>query len=217
VGVAGASARVNYERRHARREQKIDQRWGKFSGVVKLLTDDPQSTRAWAKGSEGERRLAALLERTLAETAVLLHDRKVPGTRGNIDHIAIAASGIWVIDTKKYEGLVERRDKGGWSKTDYRLFVGGRDRTKLVEGMNWQIDAARAALVEPDISISAAVCFVEAEWKFFAKPFILGGVWVTGPNKLAEMIAGSGPLTLVEVNRVAERLAVALPPAFSER
>jgi hypothetical protein len=67
---------------------------------------DPQSTRAWARGSEGERRLAAHLLRTVGDRAVLLHDRKVPRTRGNIDHLAIAASGVWVIDAKHYTGLV---------------------------------------------------------------------------------------------------------------
>jgi hypothetical protein len=84
------------------------------------LSDDPQSTTAWAKGSEGERRLAEHLLRTVGGRAVLLHDRKVPHTRGNIDHIAIAASGVWVIDAKNYNGLVERRDVGGWFKTASR-------------------------------------------------------------------------------------------------
>jgi poly(3-hydroxybutyrate) depolymerase len=56
---AGGSARLEYERRHQPREQDIDRRWGALTGIVKLLADDPQSKRAWAKASEGERRLAA--------------------------------------------------------------------------------------------------------------------------------------------------------------
>lgn len=31
-----------------------------------------------------------------------LHDRRVPGTRANIDHIAVSSSGGSVIDAKKY-------------------------------------------------------------------------------------------------------------------
>lgn len=58
------------------------------------------------QGSEGERRLAAHLLRTVGDHAVLLHDRKVPRTRGNIDHLAVAASGVWVMDAKNYRGLV---------------------------------------------------------------------------------------------------------------
>ncbi len=212
TGLAGASAQLKYEKLHQHREQKIDQRWGRFAGVVKFLSEDPQSTRAWAKGSEGERRLAAHLARAVGDRAVLLHDRKVPRTRGNIDHLAIAASGIWVIDAKNYKGMVERRDKGGWLRTDYRLYVGGRDQTKLVDGLGWQIDAVRGALSGADVPINAALCFIEAEWKLFAKPFQHNGVWVTWAKKLAEMIATPGSLTPEDVTQIADRLATALPP-----
>jgi hypothetical protein len=70
---------------------------GRLAGVVKFISNDPQST-AWAKGSEGERRLAAHLVRSVGDRAVLLHDHKVPGTRGNIDHLVVASSGVWVIE-----------------------------------------------------------------------------------------------------------------------
>jgi hypothetical protein len=100
TGQAGWSARREYEKRHERREQQIEKRWGPLAGVVKFLSDDPQSIKAWAKGSKGERQLADRLLREVGDRAVLLHDRKVPRTRGNIDHIAIAASGVWVIDAK---------------------------------------------------------------------------------------------------------------------
>jgi hypothetical protein len=213
VGVAGGSARGKYEKLHQAREERIDQQWGRLSGVVKFLSNDPQSTRAWAKGSEGERRLAAHLLRTVGDRAVLLHDRKVPRTRGNVDHLAIAASGVWVIDAKHYAGLVERRDKGGWFTTDYHLYVGGRDRTKIVEGLGWQVEAVRAALGRADVPVHAALCFIEAEWKLFAKPFQHDGVWVVWAAKLAEMIGAPGPLTLIDVTNVADRLAMALPPA----
>jgi hypothetical protein len=33
----------------------------------------------------------------------VLHDRRIPGSRANIDHIAIAATGVWVIDSKRYK------------------------------------------------------------------------------------------------------------------
>jgi len=215
VGTAGGSARHKYERLHQAREDRIDRQWGRLSGVVKFLSDDPQSTRAWAKGSEGERRLAAHLLRTVGDRAVLLHDRKVPRTRGNIDHLAVAASGVWVIDAKNYRGLVQRRDKGGFFKTDYHLYVGGRDRTKIVDGLGWQVEAVRSALGDAEVPVHATLCFIEADWNLFAKPFQLGVVWVTWAQKLAEMIASPGPLTLEKVSHVADRLAKALPPAVT--
>jgi hypothetical protein len=180
--------------------------------VIKFLSDDPQSIRAWAKGSEGERRLAERLQREVGDRAVLLHDRKVPRTRGNIDHVVIAASGVWVIDTKAYDGRVEQRDVGGMFKSDRRLFVRGRDRTKLAESLGWQIAAVRVALGALETPISAVLCFVEADWKLFAKPFQLSGAWVTWPSKLVEMIAAPGPLNSDQVQAIARCIADALPP-----
>jgi hypothetical protein len=141
ASAAGASAQLVYERKHRRREAEIDQKGGRLSGVVKFLSDDPQSTKAWAKGSEGERKLAAHLVRTLGDRAVMLHDRRIPGSGANIDHLVVAASGIWIIDAKSYKGKVEQRDVGKWLKTDYRLYVNGRDQTKLVGGLARQINA----------------------------------------------------------------------------
>jgi hypothetical protein len=164
VGQAGGSALREYERRHQRREARIDERWGRLAGLVKFLVDDAQSTRAWATGSQGERRLAESLRSRVGDRAVLLHDRKVPRTRGNIDHLAIAASGVWVIDAKTYRGRVERRDKGGWFRTDLRLYVNGRDRTRLVGGLGWQVDAVGRALSGSDVPVHAALCFIDADW-----------------------------------------------------
>ena len=42
--------------------------------------------------------------------------------------------------------------------------------------------------------LHAALCFVEADWSMFAKPFMQAGVWVTWPRRLADMIAESGPI-----------------------
>jgi hypothetical protein len=212
-GEAGGSARREYEKRHERREAEIERRWGRLAGIVKLLSDDPQSITAWAKGSEGERRLAETLTRRVGDRAVLLHDRKVPGTRGNIDHLAVAASGVWVIDAKSYRGLVKRRDVGGLLRTDYRVYVGRRDRTAVTEGLGWQVDAVRAALGGVDVPVHAVVCFVDAEWRAFAKPFEIGGVWVLWRDKLAEMIASPGPLELSSVKQIGGHLASGLPAA----
>jgi RNase P subunit RPR2 len=135
-GVAGASAKQEYERRHQKRDEMLDRRFGRFARVVKFLSDDPQSTRAWAKGSSGEQLLAAALEKRVGDRAVILNDRKIPRSSANIDHIVIAASGVWIVDAKKYEGRLQRRDKGGWRKVDYHVYVSGRDQTRLVGGLH---------------------------------------------------------------------------------
>jgi hypothetical protein len=50
-GVAGSSAQREFERRKANREARIKGRFGdRVGGWITALTDEPQSTRAWARG-----------------------------------------------------------------------------------------------------------------------------------------------------------------------
>jgi len=210
-GVAGASAQKEYERRHEKRDAVLNQRFGRFSGLVKFLVDDPQSTRAWAKGSEGERILAEALTRRIGDRAVLLHDRRIPKSPTNIDHVAIAASGVWIIDAKKYSGRLQRRDKGGWRTVDYHVYVNGRDQTNLAQGLHKQATVVRAALGGIEVPVHKVLCFVDAEWDFFLKPFQIDDVWVTYGKHLAEMISAPGSVTDDEVLRIANVLANALP------
>jgi hypothetical protein len=146
-------------------------------------------------------------------------DGRIPETRANIDHIAITRSGtVWAIDAKNYKGRVRRVDKGGWFSTDLRPYVGRRDRTKLVLGMAKQIDAIRAALSgsparEQSVEVRAALCFVDAEWSLFAKPFALGGVWIGWPKALTDRLREAGELMREQLALLARSVASALPPA----
>lgn len=214
TGVAGLSARKEHDRRRAKREAQLEEKWGtgRLGRIAKALSDDPQSTKAWAQGAAGEERVAKVLADRLSERAVLLHDRKVPGTKGNIDHLVIAATGVWIVDAKQYRGKVERRDVGGWFRSDLRLYVGGRDRTKLVDGLQWQHDAVVAALDGAEVPVQSALSFVDAEWPLlFAKPLHLRDVWISWPKKLAELIDKPGPLDDAAIETVARLLAERLP------
>lgn len=222
AGTAGGSARQKYDRLHARREKEVKGALGdKLGSVYLFFKDEPQWTRAWQTGSAGEERLARFFEKELPESAIALHDRRIPGSRANIDHIVVARSGVWVIDAKLYSGKVERRTVGSIWRSEIKVFVGGRDRTKLVYGMASQVEATRAAIapdpLASDVAVTPTVCFVASEWGLFAKPFELNGVIVTWPQKLAERIAVPGPLTATAVARLANRIAVALPPAVQAK
>jgi hypothetical protein len=211
TGVAGQSALQEFERRLEARAARIDAKFGRLAGVVKFLSDDPQSITAWKKGSVGERKLAASLEQSLGDRAILLHDRRVPKTKGNIDLLLVAGSGVWVVDAKNYAGLVQQRDVGGFFKVDNRLYVGRRDCTKLVDGMGWQVDAVVKALGGRDVPVSSAVCFTDAEWGWFAKPFTIREVFVSGPNALARRISEASVLSNERIQEIAVHLSSALP------
>jgi len=217
AGVAGASARNEFDRRRMKREAAIDAQWGRFAGVVKFITEEPQTTQAWARGASGEERLAKALGARLTNHAIALHDRRVPRTRGNIDHLVIGPTGVWIIDAKAYTGKIERRDKGGLFKTDMRLYVGGHDRSKAVAGLQWQVDAVRAALGTNSAPVHPVLCFTDAEWGLLSRPFTLGGVLCTYARALAQAINASGPLGPDRVVEIAQHLAMSLPAGTGSR
>ncbi len=67
----------------------------------------------WAVGAEGEQATATLLH-LLPRRWVVLHDRRVPGSRANIDHLVIGRTGVWVLDTKTSRGRVSSRWRTVW-------------------------------------------------------------------------------------------------------
>ncbi len=133
--------------------------------------------------------------------------------RGELGQRKPDRSGAWSA-REQHGGRVERRNVGGWlSPADNRIYVGGRDKTKLAAGLDWQVEAVRAALGDLEVPIHPALCFTSSEWGWFARPFRHKGVLVTWPSRLAEMIAEPGPLGPEEVEEVAQRLGSAPKPA----
>lgn len=213
AGMAGASAQREYERRKTARENAIKGRHGRLlGGLIVALTEEPASIRAWARGASGERQLAAALA-GIAGIHVL-HDRRVPGTAGNIDHLVVAPAGVFVVDAKFYQGLVRIRDVGGFRKTNKRLYVGRWDCSQLAENMDWQVEAIRQALsaahVDPLPPITPVLCFIHGDWPFFRPPDVYAGVRLEGERSLRALVAASGALDGATIDRLAHILARSL-------
>ena len=207
-----------HDRRSAKREAGIRQAHPHTAGIRLFLSDDPVSTKVWAKGAEGERRLGHGLEALAAENLVVLHDRRIPGSTANIDHLVVGPNGIYVIDAKRYSGRVELRSSGTMFRPGpNKLYVGGRDKSKLVDGMTKQIlavnTAAKDLLDATTMVITAVLCFVDTEWGLFAKPFSLDGVKILWPKVLYDLVRTPGPLTPSAVQTLAHRLAERFPAA----
>jgi hypothetical protein len=106
-GTAGASALREYERRKRNREERTRARHPHIGGLILALTGTPQSEAAFRQGGLGESEVAASLEkRTAGGPTVLLYDRRMPGGHGNIDLLAVAQTGVYVIDAKAHKGKV---------------------------------------------------------------------------------------------------------------
>src|SRR4051794_33249195 len=55
TGTAGGSAGAEYERRRARREQRVRDAHPVLGGLILALSDEPQNVAAWRQGAAGER------------------------------------------------------------------------------------------------------------------------------------------------------------------
>ena len=75
-----------------------------LGGLLLGGAPEPQSTKAWPTGAEGEERLGRRLDELVSPTVQVLHDRRIPGTRANLDHLVITPLGVTIIDTKRLEG-----------------------------------------------------------------------------------------------------------------
>ncbi len=212
-GTPGGSARREFERRQRARQDRVRAKHPKLGGLMLALSDDPQSTRAWDVGAVGEERLGRRLTELAGDRMRVLHDRRIPGSRANIDHLAVTPTGIWVIDAKKYKGRPQLKVEGGIFRTrTEKLLVGSRDCTKLVDGMLKQIQVVEA-IVGIDVAVHGVLCFVEADWPLIGGAFRTRGVEVMWPKKLYPKLQEPGTLKRAETDDLHRRLATALTPA----
>jgi hypothetical protein len=210
TGTAGASARRAYERRRARREARTLRR--RFGGLRLALGAAPSYEQAWLRGAEGEEEVARRLTKHLREEAVLLHDRRMPRTKANIDHIAVARSGVWVIDAKRYKG------KATVSKPflgEAKLMIAGRNRSHLAGGLARQVDAVEAVMAEfgATVPVHGAFCFVGTELPAIGT-LTFGGYPLLSPRRLAGRIKKRGRTAESNlVDAVAAHLSSRFPAA----
>lgn len=213
-GVAGASARREFERRAANRAARVKERFGvRLGGAIAAMTEEPQSTRAWGDGATGEELLGQMLAKLPG--IVALHDRRIPGTRANIDHIVIGPGGVFVVDAKRYAGRIEVRNKGGLFRSDYRLHVGRRDCSALADGVAWQAEAVVEALgatgAEALPPVSRVLCFVDGDWPLINPPSSFRGVRLESERTLKRLVTQSLTIDPRAIEWATRVLAEALP------
>lgn len=203
-GVAGASAVAEHQRRHDKRRERVTTRHPRAGRLLLAVFDDPQTTQAWAKGAVGEQQLGAMLAKIAGPELRVLHDRGIPGSRANIDHLIVAPTGVYVVDAKRYRN--QRPDvkvEGGLFTPRRRyLTVGGRDRTTLIQGASRQVELVRAALADsPDVPVRGYLCFLEADWGLLQKEFSVDGIGVASRRMLRRTLTEPGPL---DAERIAD-------------
>jgi len=208
-GRPGASVEREYRRRRRNREARTRRNHPRIGGLLLALRTAPQHEASFQQGGRGERAVARSLERRTARgQAVILHDRRMPGGYGNIDHLAVAPRGVFVIDAKAVRGKV-RIARPLLGKP--RLLVRGRSRPKLLAGLDRQVAAVRQALAgsgHADVPVEGVLCFTDAELPLLGRE--IAGHRLLYCRGLARKLNRGGPLSADAI----ETLALALSDAF---
>jgi Nuclease-related domain len=133
----------------------------------------------------------------------------MPGGRGNIDHLAAAPSGIYVIDAKDWSGKVSvATPLIGRQK----LLIAGRDRTALIDGLDRQVAAVRDVVGTSDVVIQGVLCFTKADLPLIGAMRMRGHLLLYR-KALAKRLNAAGTVDPETIAAVARQLAAAFPPA----
>ena len=170
---------------------------------------EPDYVRAWAIGSEGESVTARELER-LGDAYTVLHDRRLPGSRENIDHLVIGPGGVFVVESKRMAGKLTTHDD--------EVFIRGRN-TQMVDQVLHQAEVVAAVLRDDGFSdlLVRPILFVQkADVPLFVgRP--LGVPIVASGRQLRRQITGEqGGIDATSRERAAGVLARALAPTQPE-
>jgi len=208
-----------YERRHREREEYARGQLGQFGALLAKLINEPQSTRAWKQGGDGEVKTGLRLKKHLEGTTVrLLHDRRVPAHgRANIDHIAVGPGGVTVIDTKTNRGPVRVERVGGlFAPRRSALMIGRHDRSGLIKGVERQIGYVKSALKRAghvDVDVRGALCFPDPDGLPLVRQLKVGEIIVEGPKPIAKLTQRPGAFDTETIDRMWNVLGQAFPPA----
>jgi hypothetical protein len=168
----------------------------------------PQTLDAWRVGAEGERKTARHLDGLAEAGFILLHDRKVPGYGGNLDHVAIGPTAVWAIETKNVAGKVEIDGDS--------LRIRGYRQDKMVDQVYREATAVQVALGESvtrlGLTVTPVICLHRGELPWFNKT--VRGVRLASGRQLVRLLRGGDVrLTGEQVRALATEADRLLRPA----
>ncbi|MFE0107097.1 nuclease-related domain-containing protein [Streptomyces sp. NPDC059009] len=123
--------------------------------LMRRIYEPSPQVRRWQLGAAGEQRTARILTSLTRQHWVVLHDRRVPDSRANLDHIALVPDGMGAVyvDTKTTRGGGRVSVRGGV------LRIGRSSYKNALSTVEWEAAQASKALgvpVSPVIAIQGA-------------------------------------------------------------
>jgi hypothetical protein len=174
-------------------------------GLLVEVLVQPLPLLAWRTGAEGEVRTAEFLDPLAAEGFVILHDRRIPGSAANIDHLVIGPTGVFVIETKNIAGRVHIDGD--------QVRIGGR-RVPVVAEVDREVAAVVTALApllgSLDLTVTPLICAHRADLPWFNRR--VRGIPIVSGRGLVKAIRDSpARLTAEQVDGLARMAIVRLP------
>ena len=175
-----------------------------------------RSSRGREPGSSGRSDAAtrAFLESAARAGILSLHDRRMPGRRGRIPHLAFGAGGVYVIDV-----VLARNASVAVLPVDelepekQQLVVDGHPLTATVTATRARVDVVRTLLDEVELTtvpVIGVMCFLDAALPAGAA-LAIEGIRVVGRAALPTLVDSEGVLDLEHRETLLEYLTERLP------
>jgi len=180
--------------------------------TARVYTRNPAAP--WRKGARGERATARLLASLGAGYAVL-HDRTIPRSRANIDHLVIGPTGVWVIDSKRWHPRTRLHGVRG------RLWVGSRSADHALRGLLYEHAAVRELVRRATgglVDVGGLVAVHGPRVPSWRNPVMYEGLTLLRARQVPRYVHAREPrLTPEQVAELAAGLARVLPPYEGSR
>jgi len=213
LGEAGGEASRKFEKLSRQNQERHQNRNLLYKVLAKMLNVDSKDNHKediWRKGAVGEIAVGKSLDQiAVKHNFFVLHDRAIPGSVANIDHILVTSFGVFVIDAKNYQGLVKIVDPPLFDASSSPiLYVGSRKQTVLINKLHKQIAVVSEKLkaIKSEIPVYGVLAFHDAEWPIFFKPTEIDGVLINGKGIEAAILSKKSEINL-EVNLIAKLIA----------
>ncbi len=238
-GIPGKSARKMDEKRRYRKEvedeaikkqyraehpkttrvmNNAEKNFPRLIAWVRRELNSSNEPSSWRKGAEGEEFVGRILEElSQGRGFITIHDRLIPGSVANIDHIVVTNSKVFVVDAKKYAGKIDfGKLLAPYFGGKAILKINGRNSNSLLEGVEKQVRVVEQVLAKAgiDIPVQGVLAFVNATWGEVSilRPKSINGILLNSQG-LHSIFRSVPPVDPGNVLMIAKQLLEDLPSA----
>ncbi|MBB5136326.1 hypothetical protein HNP84_006073 [Thermocatellispora tengchongensis] len=196
-----------------------DWRAGVTGAVLAAIADtiyrarSASSVPAWRRPSVAERRTEAQLKKLERGGYRTLHARAIPGSEAQIDHLVIGPTGVYAVDSEKWDKRLPVRVQSG-----KRLFHGPFNQKPRLDEAAWEAAQASELITkkldrEVTVVPSLAIYGPAIPWKILS----IRQVDVFEGSRVRKWITKrERSLTDTEIDQIYEAASQVLPPRYAE-